>query len=78
MTQAVLTFFKTLAVWELLRSKKGFMCLLVLGLATWLCRAGHVDGTAYAAVCGVVYSFYSFTAAKVDVASMERQRIEKA
>ena len=54
----------------LVESKKGTLCLLVLGSLTALAAFGKVDGMAFAAGCTLISTVYCFTAAKVDCASL--------
>lgn len=53
----------------LLESKKGTLCLIILGLATWALMTKHLEGAYYAAIIGTIGSIYSFIQHRLDLAN---------
>lgn len=55
---------------NLLDSKKGTLCLIVLGCATTGLLMGKLDGTAYAAIIGTISTIFMWTSHKQSIAEL--------
>ena len=55
----------------LLQSRKGTLSLIITASITYLCAAGKIDGTSFAAVVAVVQLIFCYSQAKIDQQSMK-------
>lgn len=52
----------------LLESKKGTLCLIILGLSTWALMTKHLEGAYFAAIIGSLAAIYNFVQHRLDMA----------
>ncbi len=58
----------------LCKSRKGTLCLLVLGSLTGLAAFGRIDGVAFAAGCTLISTVYCWTQSSIDKAGINNEQ----